>query len=293
MNTRIIILFFLITAGISCEKNIDISLHPAAPKLVVEATIENNIAPVVILSSSLDYFSEISPEILEASFVHNAEIFITDDIKTVELKEYELPFNGVKLYFYSVDTSSSSAVMYGKLHTDYSLRIVSNKQEYKAVTAIPAITKKIDSVFSKPIYESPDSTKVQVFVKATDPPGLGDYIRYYTSTNSAPFYAPFNSVFEDDIIDGTTYTIPAQKGVNKNIKGKEDDYFFHKGDTVTLKICNINKATFDFCRTYEFALQSTGNPFSNPTSIIGNISNNALGYFGGYASQFHTVIVPE
>jgi len=143
------------------------------------------------------------------------------------------------------------------------------------------------------VYDNPDSTKVQVLVMATDPAGLGDYIRYYTNTNDEGFFAPYNSVFDDGVIDGTTYTIPVQKGVNKNMEWDEDDLFFHKGDSVTIKTCNINKATFDFCRTYEFALQSTGNPFSNPTKVIGNISNGALGYFGGYAPQYNMVVVPK
>ncbi|HEX5024303.1 MAG TPA: DUF4249 domain-containing protein [Agriterribacter sp.] len=288
-------LFFFITvwvACISCEKDIDIDLHDAAPKLVVEATIENDHPPVVILSTSLDYFSEISPEILEASFVHDATITVSDGTTTSTLKEYIVDSNGVNLYFYSVDASDPSSIITGKLNTAYSLKIVANGSEYDATTTIPAITKKIDSLFSQPVYDNPDSTKVQVLVTATDPPGLGDYIRYYTSTNDNTFFPPSNSVFDDLVIDGTTYTLPIQKGLNKNMEWEEDDFFFHKGDSVAMKTCNIDKATFDFCRTYEFALQSTGNPFSNPTKITGNISNGALGYFGGYASQFRQLVIP-
>jgi len=42
-----------------------------------------------------------------------------------------------------------------------------------------------------------------------------------------------------------------------------------------------------------FNLQSVGNPFSSPGKVIGNISNNALGAFCGYAAQYRTLIIPK
>jgi len=60
-----------------------------------------------------------------------------------------------------------------------------------------------------------------------------------------------------------------------------------------LKLCNIDKATYDFWRTFEFNFQSIGNPFSSPIKVLGNISGNALGYFGGYAAQYRTLIIPK
>jgi hypothetical protein len=62
---------------------------------------------------------------------------------------------------------------------------------------------------------------------------------------------------------------------------------------VTLKLCNIDKATYDFWRTMEFAYSSVGNPFSSPTKVLSNISGGALGYFGGYAAQFKTIIIRD
>lgn len=130
-------------------------------------------------------------------------------------------------------------------------------------------------------------------IKATDPPGYGDYIRYYTKRNSEPFYPALNSVFDDQIIDGTSYEVEVERGVDRN-KELEDDYsFFDRGDTVLFKLSNIDKATFDFWRTVEYSYSSIGNPFSSPTKVMGNISNGALGYFGGYASQFRSIIIPR
>jgi hypothetical protein len=103
-----------------------------------------------------------------------------------------------------------------------------------------------------------------------------------------------NSVFDDLLINGITYDVTVDRGVDRNTDLNFDEYgFFRKGDTVTLKFCNIDKATFDFWRTTEFSYQSIGNPFSSPTKILGNISNGALGYFGGYATRFKSLVIPR
>lgn len=130
-------------------------------------------------------------------------------------------------------------------------------------------------------------------LKGRDRPGLGDYIRYYTRVGKGPFLPGFNSVFDDQIIDGTSYTVTVDKGFDRNTEFSDSTAYFRKGDTVTVKVCNIDKVTYDFWRTYEFSFQSIGNPFSSPTNILGNISNGALGYFGGYAAQHRSVIIPK
>jgi hypothetical protein len=42
----------------------------------------------------------------------------------------------------------------------------------------------------------------------------------------------------------------------------------------------------------EFNYSSIGNPFSSPTKVLGNIKGGALGYFGGYAVQYSTIVIP-
>jgi hypothetical protein len=288
-------LVFLLFAGLlGCEKTININLQSQPTKLVVDASIENGQLPIVVLSKSLDYFSQISPEILSQSFVHDAQVYLSDGLRTNLLKEYSIPFSdSLTLYYYSADTASMSTALFGEINTDYYLKILWNNQEYKSATKIPYVTKVIDSLWWKPAPDNPDTTLVQVWVRATDPKGYGDYVRYYTKRNSEPFYPGFNSVFDDQIIDGTTYELPVDRGVNKNVKREENDVFFSRGDTVTFKLCNISKTTFDFWNTFEFSYQSIGNPFSSPTKVTSNISNGGLGYFGGYAAQFRTLIIPK
>lgn len=290
---KLFLIFFVFTFY-SCEKAVNFHLDESAPKLVVEGIIENNQPPVVILTKSLDYFSAISSDILANSFVRNAEVYISSGFLTHRLKEYSIPLgNGIAFYYYSSDSTNPGTLFKGELNTQYSLRIIAEGNEYTSETTIPFITKRIDSLFWKQAPGSNDSNKVVLMVKATDPPGYGDYIRYFTKRNNEPFFPAINSVFDDQIIDGTTYEVEVERGVNRNFGLSEGYSFFDKGDSIIFKLSNINKATFDFWRTMEFSYSSIGNPFSSPTKVLGNISGGALGYFGGYASQFRTIIIPK
>lgn len=279
---------------VSCERTIDIELDNVSPKLVVDGSIENNQPPIVFLSKSVGYFSQIDPQTLANSFVHQADVYVSNGQLTHKLKEYaENVAPGYTIYYYSIDSANLATAFIGELNKSYSLRIVSENQEYTATTRIPAITKRIDSVYWKPAPPNNPPEKVVLMIKATDPPGLGDYVRYFTKQNSDPFYPGLNSVYDDQVIDNSTYEIQVEKGIDRNVPLPDGYAFFNKGDTATLKLCNIDKATYDFWRTMEFTYLSVGNPFSSPTRVLSNISNGALGYFGGYAAQYRTVIIPQ
>jgi Domain of unknown function (DUF4249) len=286
-----LVLCFMLTA---CEKNVHFDLNQNAPRLVVEATIENDQPPHVVLSQSLDYFSTIDPQQLANSFVHGADITVSGGTQTQRLKEYSVSGpGGYALYYYTVDSNQLAAAFNGQLNHAYTLNIKVANETYTANTTIPNITKVIDSVWWKRAPASADTTKVVAMVRVTDPPGFGDYVRYLTKRNREPFYPPLNSAFDDLFIDGTTYEIQVEPGIDRNAKRTDNDHYFNRGDTVTFKLSNIDKATYDFWRTMEYSYASVGNPFSTPVKVLGNISNNALGYFGGYATQYRTLIIPH
>ena len=286
-----IILFFCLLAA-SCEKDINIQLDPSMSRLVVDATIENGRPPMVFLSKSLDYFSKIDPAVLSSSFVRNAKVRISDGSTEVLLKEDSIKNStGTKIYFYT--TSGQSLTFLGKLKSTYSIVIEAEGNVYNAKTTIPETTRKIDSIWWEKVPLAKDSNRVKVMIKATDRPGLGDYIRFFTKAGQQPFLPGFNSVFDDQVIDGQQYSVPVDKGFDKNTQFSDSTSYFKRGDTVMIKLCNIDRQTYDFWRTSEFNFQSVGNPFSSPIRILSNISNDALGYFGGYGCQYRTIIIPR
>ena len=291
MKWMIVVLVLFLS---SCEKNINFNLIQSADVLVVDASIENSKPPVVILTKSLDYFSQINPQLLANSFVHNADVFVSNGSSTQKLKEYFFDsLGGYRVYFYSIDSANISSAFLGEFNKAYTLKVVSQGKEYNAATTIPVLAKKPDSLWWKPAPFTTDTTKVILWTKSTDPPGLGNYVRYYTKRNSGPFLPGETSVFDDQFIDGTTYQIPVDPGIDRNNKIPRDDNFFKHGDTVTVKLCNIDKTTFTFWNTMEFAYGSIGNPFASPNKVLGNISNGALGAFCGYAAFYKTLVIPR
>ncbi len=289
---QLFFLFVLSTLLLSCEKDIDFGLKYAEPILVVDAQVESGQAPVVALSSSLSFFSAISAQILANSFVHNAEVTMSNGTLTHKFKEYTVPVgNGYFISYYSIDSSNLATAFVGEFNKQYNLTIKVNGQVYTAKTTIPPLTKVFDSLWVKAAPPNVDTSKRILLARAIDPPGLGNYIRYYTKKNSERFLPGFNSVFNDEIVDGTTYQGQVDQGVDRNLPPPTgDEKFFTRGDTISFKLSNIDKASFTFWNTWEFNQQSIGNPFSQPGKVIGNITNGALGAFCGYASQVGTII---
>jgi hypothetical protein len=284
----IVVVLFLF---VSCEKNVDFKLKETDPVLVVEAQIEDTQPPIVVLTKSLGYFNKIDPQLLANSFVHNAEVYISNGTTTHKLIEYPVPVApGFIAYFYSNNLLSPMGSFVGEIGKNYTLRIVSEGKEYTSNTNIPTNALKLDSIWAKPVPLNTDSLTRNLFFRATDPSGLGNSGRYFTRKNSGQFLPGENSVFDDQIIDGTSFNSIITQGIDRNNRVGRDDNFFKKGDTITLKWCNIPRSTYIFWNTWEFAAQSIGNPFSQPNKVIGNISNGALGAFSGYAAEYKTLI---
>lgn len=279
-----------------CEKDINLSIDNKTPLLVVDASIENGQPPVVALSSSLNYFSTISPADLAASFVHNAQVTVSDGSTTATLKEYSrTDTSGYSVYYYTLDSSGTSGLVTGAFNKQYMLTIKAGDATYTAATTIPAVAKKLDSLWWKQAPNNDSANRCVLFGRFTDPKGLGNYIRYFTKTNSQRFLPGRNSVFDDQFTDGSTYDLQFDVGTDKNAidPNRDDAGYAHRGDTVTVKFCNIDKAAYDFWRTWEFSYQSNDNPFSSPVKVMGNISNGALGAFSGYAAEYKTIIIPK
>ncbi len=275
----------------SCEKNINFNLKASEPVLVVDAEIETAKPPTVVLTKSLSYFSQINGTILANTFVHNAEVYISNGVTTHKLKEFALTFApGFTAYVYTNDATNPATAFSGELNRNYTLRIVSEGKEYLSSTTIPENNIRLDSMWVIPAPLNPDTSKRVMKITATDPAGLGNFGRYFTKRNSAQFLPGENSVFDDQVVDGTTFSVQLPQGIDRNDPPKADSNFFKRGDTISLKFCNISKPSYTFWSTWEFAYQSIGNPFAQPNKVQGNISNGALGAFCGYAAQYKTII---
>src|SRR5450432_4143708 len=114
---KIISAVFILVFFSACEKNINFKLKNAEDVLVVDANIENDRPPVVILTKSLDFFSTLDPALLLNSFVRNAEVTISNGLLTQKLKEYGTELGGgITVYSYSIDSANLATSFVGEFN---------------------------------------------------------------------------------------------------------------------------------------------------------------------------------
>lgn len=287
--------FFIGVVLIGCEKNISFDIENQPPKLVVDGQIEQGMPPLIVLTTSSNFFNTLSPQQAANSFVRNAVVTISNGTKTHTLKEYAQPVGaGINFYYYSNDATNPASSFIGENGKTYTLTITTGTQTYNATTLLPVHARTMDSIWWKKAPFKDDTTRAFVFGRFSDPPGLGNYIRYFTKTNRGPFLPGDNSSFDDQVIDGKTYDVEVDPGLDRNAKPPENPSerdTYKRGDTITLKLCNIDKASYNFWNTLEFSYGAVGNPFAAPNKVLGNISNGALGVFCGYSVQTRTIIL--
>lgn len=278
-------IFIIVTLLVfaSCTKVIDVNIPDPDPKIVVEGFIENGQTPYVLLTRNSPYYDTINANSLQGYFVSGAHVKMFDGTDTINFQELTYDTAGVTASIYIALGAT------GVVGKTYQLFVDADGQHLHATTSI-INPLPLDSVWYVPEPNEPDSL-VRLMVRYSDPPALGDHVRYFTKQNSQPFYPGYNSVFDDALINGTTFDFPLDRGVDRNNDSTFTNYgLFTKGDTVIVKWCAIDKAHYNFWHTLEFELESTGNPFASPVKVQSNVENG-LGIWGGYSSSFDTLII--
>jgi hypothetical protein len=313
--TRLALLSVLVWLT-GCTADISIPLPPGEERIVVEGYIETGLPPVVVLSRSQPYFGDVGPGSITAAFVRNATVTVSDGSRTVsltevsastlppELREFLRTTFGLDLrvlidslgfdfYFYT----PTDFTFVGEVGKSYSLEVLAEGKRLTAVTTLPPLNP-VDSLIITPHPEFQKfDTLYSLSVRYSDPPGVRNFVRYFTRRNSEPFFPGyFNSVLDDATlfaVDGQTFNFPIERGWNRADNPDEEFYiYFVAGDTVTLRWAAVDEAHHGFWASLEFDRASVGNPFASPIVIRSNI-NGGLGIWGGYSASYHTVVVPR
>lgn len=293
LSLAITLLF--IAALTSCEKEVHINMSSSPSQLVVQGAVESGQPPYVFLTSTISFFSKVDLSTLENSFIHGADIKVSDGSKTITLREYTFDTGTAnKFYIYTIDTATLGDIIIGEAEKTYSLTITHNGKVYSAVSKIPSMNG-VDSMwFAEPLLRSPrtpDSAK-QLFANFTDPDTPGNYVRYFTRRNSQQFFA--GDQFNDEVVNGKPLTnIPLFAGFQNTGEMNNDSLrYFYKGDTVTLRWSGIDRRVYQFWNTFSYARSALGNPFASPINLQTNISGGALGIWAGYGNVEKTLVVP-
>jgi len=287
----------------SCEEEFTPPVVNAENQLVVEGYIEAGdrpTPPYVLLTRSFPFFSKLSAEQLDESFVHDAEITVSDGSQTVVLTELclqEIPpeFRDQVGQFLGLNPDSIgfnfcayldlSFTMLGEEGKTYLLEVKTANETLRATTTIPYAVP-LDSLFFQPPPGEPNDTLAQLVVDLQNPPGVPNYYRYFTQENDGPFLRPFGSITDDLLFDGQLFEFPLAKAAAP-VEDFDFETFglYRLGTRATIKWMTIDADQFNFWNTLEFSRSNQG-PFSSYTRVDHNIEGG-LGIWGGIAARYY------
>lgn len=136
--------------------------------------------------------------------------------------------------------------------TTYSLRNIITAGQGEQLSSIAKLPMPIplDSTWFK-VQEDLDSLG-WAWAKLSDPDTSGNAYRWFAKRlNKDDFFiAPIGSVFEDRFINGRSFNFPYNRGTIQNSEAEEDNNeeadYYKKGDTIVVKFCTIDFATYEF-----------------------------------------------
>ncbi len=282
----------------SCEEELDVDLPDDIDKIVVEGWIDQGNVPLVILTRNTPFFGTLSFEDIDDFFVHDAKVTISDGVNTNVLKEYsfaELDLIG-NASFYSYDTLdflNGVLPIIGEAGTYYDLTIETEGKTLTSRTKIPN-SLPIDSIWWEARTIGDNDSLARVLIEMQDPDTLGNFYRYFTQRNQEPVWPAFNSVFDDKVINGLSFPTIVDRGFHRADTTVNFDNFglFNLGDTVMVRLSNIDERVYDYWNTLE-TNSSGGGAFTGITVVDSNIEGEGgAGVWAGYAIQEKTIIIP-
>ncbi|WP_161887751.1 DUF4249 family protein [Pontibacter russatus] len=308
-KTHFIYILLLLLPLYGCEQDLTIDLPEGDEKLVVEGHIEQGAPPIVVLTRTVPVFSEISLASLEESFVHGAQVtvrhegqnYILQEVSSAVLSEQLREVVSMQLGISKALLSGSGGFqfyvytteeLFGELGESYSLYIDHEGQTLSAVTTIPQLNP-IDSLWLVPHPDPEQDSLKTLYYRYSDPDTLGNSVRYFTKRNSEPFFPGlFTSVFNDELINGSTISFPLDRGEPKGQQEIDEDLYsyFGVGDTITVRWAAIDLPHYRFWYSLENEQNSNGSPIGTPNITQSNIEGG-LGIWGGYGVTYHKIIV--
>ena len=265
---RLVLSFVTLLGFSGCQKVINVDLNEAAPQIVIEGLISDDLGPyTVTISKSGSYFNQ--PVLV---MVSGAQVIINDNIGTTDtLKEL---ISGV--YFTKKTRGISGRT--------YTLKVISGDQEYDGSSTMFSHVN-IDSLKlvknDGQRFDFGGNNKKHTNV---------DIHCFFRDPEEKNFYRI--KVFRNDTINNENYRLYDDQYTN----GQETELRVANataGDTFRVELLSLDQATYGYYRTLEDLLHTNPIFGSTPANPNNNLSNGALGYFGACAVSYKIIIVTE
>lgn len=280
---------------IGCEKEITVDLPVVDSKTVIEGAIEEGQYAWVFVTKTAAYFAPFDSSVAMNMIDKNARIIVTDGVLVDTLHLTIDPFTFPFLKYVG-------SIIKGQIGKRYWLRIETNGKVYTANTTIPQPVP-LDSLVFKPDIGQDTLGYIWIYLK--DPDTLGNYYRGFTKVlgKDPVFLHPYPSVYDDRFFNGQTAEYQLYRGRNPledslyNDNGLDSSgvsrFYYKRGETVVVKIAQIDAKHYEFWYSLEQQFMTEGNPFTSPASVKTNIEGGAIGVWGGYGASLDTFAIPK
>lgn len=269
-------LFF---ASCNLEQTIDIDLPEYDNQIMVECYLIPGEPFALALTRSAGFFDAFpsGDDFLESILVDSAQVFIRYDDQEVELSNL--------LFF---DQETGRAFNYISLvpipvNYDSEFELAITLPDGETITGktkiVPPVP--IDSIVVE--FDEIRDSLARALVYFEDDPSATNYYRQILTQNSFMDSIPYQDfAFDDGFSDSTTIAI-----------GTIPD--FKEGDVLYSTLIHISRDYYDFINSIFLSVESNGNPFGQPSTILSNVegSNNPLGVFTGFTIVRDTALVAK
>lgn len=262
MNTiyKLTAIFFLLMLFASCEQIVDLDLDSAPPRLVIDASITEDMPCIVILTKSQD-FKDNGPY----NRISGAKVRLTTKDGETEILEEALGEPG----FYISE-------MLGVVNQKYLLEVTVGDEIYRASATVPEYIP-INEVY---IYEikAGDKSWFSPSYIYNDPPYTDNYYYSLMYVNGKRLKSIYLN--DDEHLNG--------EEIHRILffdKDDNNDNDLETGDRVRIEMQNLDKGMY----TYYQSLFSAAN--GGATNPITNFTGDVLGCFKAYNSSSIEMIV--
>jgi len=265
----------------SCNDDLQLDFNDPGDFIVVDGWIEDGAQAKVFLTTNSPYFSSIDSASIRDLVLSRAKVTLSDGEHS-EVLILRSDWRYFPPFYYAGNTILGES---GKVYT---LTASFGGKTVVAETTIPPDVKINSSFFD--LSEGDDSIGNAV-INFTDPPDEKNYYRILTRRvgKDDKFIPTFIIAINDQYFNGEEISFKFALPPSSVLSTSETE-FFQIGDTILVKLCTMDEASFNFWSSYQDEILNATNPFaSSMIDLRTNIDGDGLGIWGGYGVDIDTI----
>jgi hypothetical protein len=270
--SNIILLISILVSIICCEPNLELSIRQPDDRIVIDGWIESGEFASVLLTSNAPFFSTLDSASIRDLVLSRAKVSIVNkgDTSILNLKKNENYFPPV--IYQTLNFKGISGEKY-TIIAEYGGKTA------VAETGIPEPVP-IDTLYYGP-SDLEDSLRI-VYLEFTDPPGKNYYRIFVRRVNKEKRFKSTFIMALNDIYFSERKAYISLAGISESMLSNQGENFFVAGDTIQLKLCTMDKISFDFWSSFQDEQINVNNPFASSIAEVKSNVKGGLGVWSGY-----------